>query len=121
MDPAEMGYSPIDRPPGLPPEVQPSTFNQLAGSAQSDTGVTAGDMQLKSMAAQLAMAAEMALNKLAQFVPGGTQQVAGIVSQIRQFAISAITGPSQGPSAAQGGGFGQLVSQGPPPEGGPMA
>lgn len=116
-DPSELGYSPLDRPPGLPPEVQPSTFNQLAGSAPTDSGVTAGDMQLKQMAAQLAMAAEMALNKLAQLVPGGADSAAGIVNQIRQLAIQALTGPSQGPTAAQGGGFGQLVapeSQGPP-------
>jgi len=126
QDPSNGGFSTLDRPPTLPPEVQPSTFNQLAGQSDVGGGVSAGDMQIKGVVAQLGMNIEMLTTKLGQLVPGSESLVQQIVGLTRQLAVSALTGPSMPgqPATAQpaepgmGGGspFEQMAgpSQGPP-------
>lgn len=122
----------LDRPPSLPPEVQASTFNSLAGQAQPNAGAgpSVGGMQIKTIVGQLAMQIEMLSLKLGQLVPGSEALVGGIQQAIRQLAVQALTqDETQQPPQSQGASpFGAMAGsqpqgpQGPPAMqmGGPM-
>jgi len=127
------GFQSLDRPPSLPPDVQPSTFNQLAGQQDPGMGAgpSAGGMQMATIIGQMAMGLEMALMKLAALVPGSEGYAQVAQQAIRQIAVSGLA------SAGAGGGMqpqpspdmGQLAGpqgpqsgppQGMPPQGMPM-
>ncbi len=115
----------LDRPPSLPPEVQASTFNSLAGQAQPNAGAgpSIGGMQIKTIVGQLAMQIEMLSLKLGQLVPGSEALVGGIQQAIRQLAVQALTqDETQQPPQSQGSPFGAMAGsapQGPPAGGSP--
>jgi len=118
--PGDEGFSQLDRPPSLPPDVQPSTFNQLAGQSQPGAGAgpSAGDMQMKAILGQIAMSLEMGLMKLAALVPGSEGLAEQARQLIRQIAIGGLTSQSMGPTSepmspeVEAGG---VPPQGPPP------
>lgn len=125
------GFQSLDRPPTLPPEVQPSTFNQLAGQQNPGMGAgpSAGDMQIKTIIGQMAMGLEMALMKLAALVPGSEGYAETARQAIRQIAVSGLASPGMGmpqPSPESSPDLGALAPsapQGPmtgPPPGMPM-
>ena len=87
----------LDRPPSLPPEVQASTFNQLAGQGDPSAGAgpSAGGMQIATIVGQLGMQIEMMTMKLGQLVPGSESLVGGIQQMVRQMAMQALQGGGQ--------------------------
>lgn len=110
----------LDRPPSLPPEVQPSTFNQLAGQQDPTTGAgpSVGGMQIKTIVGQIAMQIEMLALKLGQLVPGSEGAVGGIQQMVRQLAVTALTqDQTQQPMQPQPGASQFSALAGPEPQG----
>jgi len=92
------GYQALDRGPSLPPDVQPSTFNQLAGQQDPSQGAgpSAGGMQIATIIGQMAMGLEMALMKLAALVPGSEGYAQVAQQAIRQIAVSGLAASGAG-------------------------
>lgn len=119
------GYQALDRPPTLPPDVQPSTFNQLAGQQDPNQGAgpTAGGAQIVTIIGQMAMQLEMGLMKMAALIPGSEGYAQVAQQAIRQMAVSALAATGAGmpnptqPSPAPD--MGMLAPQGSPAASGP--
>lgn len=115
--------SQLDRPPSLPPEVQASTFNQLAGQQDPTTGAgpSLGGSQMVTIVGQLAMQMEMMAMKLGQLIPGSENIVAVIQQATKQLALAALTSQGQSqqaqpeqPVSPMDAMMGPPATQGPP-------